>query len=118
MNKNIPKFFVKKNNHDPIIIQRLPFKYIMEKFDKGHSNQVESRIERATHNIEQETTNAGGALLQGKATIDDNFMKATQHIGQDDFKQMANGQKAAPQQDSDVDDGNEKQRKPTLIPNF
>lgn len=48
MNKNIPEFFVKKNNHDPIIVQSLPFKYIMEKFDKGLASQVESRIEQAS----------------------------------------------------------------------
>ena len=78
MNKNIPEFFVKKNNHDPIIIQRLPFKYIMDKFDKRHSSQVEPRIERASHNIEEETTNAGGTLLHGKATTDENLSRTTQ----------------------------------------
>lgn len=49
LNKNVPQFFVKKNNTDPIIINPLPMAQIIDKFQpeivhtfRGHIDSVEN----------------------------------------------------------------------------
>ena len=56
-NKNIPEFFIKKNNFEPVHIQHLPFKEILKDHDPNQKdNSVNSNSRRVSYVEEVDET--------------------------------------------------------------